>query len=643
MKTRILCLIFGILLSVFASAQNSIYDLSLEELLEMEVSVASKENEKLSDAPGMISILTNKEIEVYGALNLGELLNRITSIYHLQGGMLPYNVASIRGQQNGVFDNHILILLNGRPLRDASSGGFNGMIYSSFPVGIIDHLEIIRGPGSALYGTNAFSGVINIVTKTRKEDGITARNCFTAGSFETLEEQVCGIYKKNDLSINFGANLIYDKGENYEFYDASKTLGSGNYEKDGKSVYLNLNYKQLKADFGYFDYQPFYIGNKILWQNAGEIETMQRFFTNLAYTGIISEKLTVETNLTYNGFEWKPDNAKSFSGLLEVAVNYQPLDNLKFIVASVNDYSEWEGSDYLSGKNLNSSVYAQTTFEIAKWAKLIGGFQMNNLGEKTYHFSPRMGLISSINDQISLKILYSNAFRNPSPSETNFQRDNVIGNPELLPETINTLESQIFYQNNIVQLSLTYYNSSMQNLIIKTRNPITGKGEFLNRLEHNFWGLEYEGKINLTDKISFFTSATYQENKNSLEQENASYVPNLMVKMGAFYSSKSFTLGVFDSYFGEPTQSNELLPAEKQILENNPMPTAFHLISSNLSLKLNELLKLQKKTNFTLELYVNNLIGKKIYFPEISINAVNSVALYPGRAFFGKLIIKFSN
>jgi len=120
-------------------------------------------------------------------------------------------------------------------------------------------------------------------------------------------------------------------------------------------------------------------------------------------------------------------------------------------------------------------------------------------------------------------------------------------------------------------------------------------------------------------------------------------VPNLMVKMGAFYSSKSFTLGVFDSYFGEPTQSNELLPAEKQILENNPMPTAFHLISSNLSLKLNELLKFQKKTNFTLELYVNNLIGKKIYFPEISINAVNSVALYPGRAFFGKLIIKFSN
>ncbi len=643
MKAKMVFLIFGILLNLIAAAQKNLYDLSLDELLNIEVSVASKENEKLIDAAGIVSILTNKEIEVYGALNLGELLNRITSIYLIQGGILPYNVASIRGQQNGVFDNHILILLNGRPLRDASSGGFNGMIYSSFPIGIIDRLEIIRGPGSALYGTNAFSGVINIVTKSRDKDGFNTKNCFAAGSFETFQEQVCGIYKKNVFSFNFGANLTYDKGDNYEFYDASNFLGSGNYEKDSKSAFLNTSYKQFNLDFGYFEYQPFYIGNKILWQNAGEIESMNRIFTNLSYTGIISDKFNIEANLTYNGFDWKPDNAKSFSGLLEVAFNYQPFEKLKIIAASVNNYSEWSGNDYLGGNNLISSVYAQTTYEIANWAKVIGGFQMNNIGQDIYHFSPRIGLISNLNNKLSVKILYSNAFRNPSASETNFNRDNVLGNPNLLPETVNTFESQIFYQSNKAQLSISYYNTNMQDLIVKTKNPMTGKGEFSNLLKHNFWGIEYEGKLNLTTEFSFFSSFTYQKNKNSLDQENATYIPSLMFKIGAFYSKKSFSLGIFDSYFGEPTQANDLLPANKQILERNPFPGDFHLISTNLSLKLNELFKLKQKTNFILELYINNLIGNKIFFPEISVNAVNSVPLYPQRGYFGKLIIKLSN
>ncbi len=623
-------------------SQTDIYDLSLEELLSMEVSVASKEHEKINDAAGIISVLTNKEIENFGALNLGELLNRITSMYHLQGGMLPFNVASMRAQHNGVFDNHILILLNGRPLRDASSGGFNNVIYNSFPIGMIDRIEIIRGPGSALYGSNAFSGVLNIVTKLIENDGLAAKNCFTTGSFETIKDQICGIYSKNYLKLNFAAEISRDKGEFYQYYDASKTLGSANYEKDGESLFLNAEYKNFKADFLYLNFVPFYIGNKILWKNAGEIESMNRLFGNLTHQAHFTEKLELESNLTYNGFEWNPENAKSYSLLLELILKFNPTEKIHLIAASVNDFSDWTGSDFSSGTSFQSNIYAQFTYDAFSFLKIIGGFQLNNIGNTTQHLSPRVGLVSNFTKHIGAKILYSNAFRNPYPTETRFLRDNVVGNPDLLPEKINTIETQAFYQNTNFQVSLTYYNSEMTDIITKKRNPVTGKGEFLNLLEHNFWGLEFESKLNLIQRISFFTSATYQENKNSLEQKNATYVPNVMAKIGVFYNCPRVVFGVFDSYFGEPTQSNELLPATAQIPELNIKPTDFHLLSANLSLKLNSIFKIKGSTSFTTEFYVSNLLDKKIYFPEISVNAINGVPLYPGRAYFGKLIIKIN-
>jgi outer membrane cobalamin receptor len=88
--------------------------------------------------------------------------------------LVPRNVASIRGDLIKQEDNHVLVLINGRPFRDTTFGGINFSICTAFPIQTIERVEVIRGPGSVLYGTNALSGVINIVTKNPDQSTMVA-------------------------------------------------------------------------------------------------------------------------------------------------------------------------------------------------------------------------------------------------------------------------------------------------------------------------------------------------------------------------------------------------------------------------------------------------------------------------------------
>jgi len=173
-------LIFGLILllantSLYAETVNfqdsalkaEIDWLHAENLVEIEV--VSKQKESIYEAAGVVSVVNNDEIHRYGANNLHDLLSRVTSIYALGSYMYFDNTVSMRGDLFTHINNHTLLLINGRPFRESMFGGLNDTIYQDFPIHAIERIEIIRGPGSVLYGTNAYSGVINIVTKKIKK------------------------------------------------------------------------------------------------------------------------------------------------------------------------------------------------------------------------------------------------------------------------------------------------------------------------------------------------------------------------------------------------------------------------------------------------------------------------------------------
>lgn len=140
-------------------------DMSLEDLLSVEIVTASKKAESLSDAPGVVTVITAGEIRAFGATNLMDALQRVPGLQPISSHLFVQNVASMRGDLMTHTDNHVLILLDGRPVREGLLGGTNSPVYTGFPIDMIERVEVIRGPGSVLYGTNAFTGVVNIITK----------------------------------------------------------------------------------------------------------------------------------------------------------------------------------------------------------------------------------------------------------------------------------------------------------------------------------------------------------------------------------------------------------------------------------------------------------------------------------------------
>jgi iron complex outermembrane receptor protein len=148
------------------------------------VNIATGISQPLSKAPAVASVITAKEIKRIGARDIDEVLETIPGL-HVAKNTIGYNpIYTFRGIYTG-FNAQILMLIDGQPLTNLYFGDRN-QVWGGMPVEAISRIEVIRGPGSAIYGADAFAGVINIITKAPEEiDGIEmgARS----GSFDTQE------------------------------------------------------------------------------------------------------------------------------------------------------------------------------------------------------------------------------------------------------------------------------------------------------------------------------------------------------------------------------------------------------------------------------------------------------------------------
>lgn len=141
----------------------------------MEVTTASKFSEKLSGAAGVMSVVTQDELRRFGAQTLAEALERVPGLTPTSAYFTDRRMVAVRGDGTKEIGSHVLMLINGRPVREPHDGGILSDLLQSLPVNAIERIEVIRGPGSVMYGTNAFSGVINVITKKARGQSITMR------------------------------------------------------------------------------------------------------------------------------------------------------------------------------------------------------------------------------------------------------------------------------------------------------------------------------------------------------------------------------------------------------------------------------------------------------------------------------------
>ncbi len=470
-------------------------DLSLDELLNLEVTTASKKAEKLSDAPGVISVVTADEIERYGARNLYDVLDFVTGTTSNHTMTFPSKMQGIRGDDSER-SNHQLLLIDGRPARRSVDGGFSYPILMAFPIDTIERVEVIRGPGSVLYGSTAYTGVVNVITK-RAEEGEHEGTVFAgAGSFATGEAR--GSYAhttKNGVSITGGARYTGTRGYTVDQADSNGNPGSTNMDERAAAATLNVAHGGLTA-FGIATYtaNPSF-GGDFAWGERLDT-TAFRFVGDIGYALSVVPGFDLQANVTMNHSEWLSNYfvpTTLFEGLYgeqtdsqmlsndyigELTAYISPSDRVNWLVGGSIERQTGRfliGDEQYLDINLGIlepyaqdwlSAYTQLDYRPVDPIKLVVGAQLNKPDGVAADLVPRIGVITNVTKHFGFKVLSGQAFRSAYGWETSFDVPTLIlPNPNLRPEKITTLDAQIFGQAGPVQAALTGFQSEQEGLM----------------------------------------------------------------------------------------------------------------------------------------------------------------------------------
>jgi iron complex outermembrane receptor protein len=277
------------------------------------VITASRILENIKKSAASITVITDKQIRQMGARHLMDVLRTVPGMSYFNNTLGVFGI-DVRGIKEDTSE-HILIMVNSHSLNENYWGG-GTYVYDTLIVDNIKRIEFIRGPGSAVYGANAFSGVINIITKEAKDiDGfqITAKG----GSFDTQQYNL--LYGKtfNDICMAFNFNYLDKDGFKGEIeqdrqtlldqrYGTNASLAPGHTRGDEEKydTSLTLQFKGIKFDVRYVDRkrEPM-VGYRSALNNKS-IERLKDYYLNLSYEGNIWEGLDLFGKVYRNHFHF---------------------------------------------------------------------------------------------------------------------------------------------------------------------------------------------------------------------------------------------------------------------------------------------------------------------------------------------------
>lgn len=205
---------------------KNLFDLPLEALMNIEISLPTKKPESLFDSPLSASVLTREEIRNSGALSIPEALRLVPGMIVREQSPGNFDV-HIRGFDNVPPDNLLayaansstLVMIDNRIVYNYFQGG---TFWETLPVSIhdVDRIEVIRGPAAALYGPNAVTGVINIITRCPEKKGWSINAHVDGGNFNSHNEQVSVFYNHEDvLKLGMTANTSDRDRHKDDYYD----------------------------------------------------------------------------------------------------------------------------------------------------------------------------------------------------------------------------------------------------------------------------------------------------------------------------------------------------------------------------------------------------------------------------------------
>jgi len=501
--------------------------LSMEDLLSLKIRISTNTEQTLSKAPSVVSVITAEDIRATGATNLTEVLQSVPGIY------VRANLFAFRPQVTfrGAAGTHTLLMVNGEPMRDLvwSSGAF----WKGLPASMIERVEIIRGPGTALFGSDASAGVINVITRTagRIEESEAG---LRVGSFDTQAGWVRHGGSWNGFDIGLTAELSRTDGHapfiSRDGLAASGTAGYGWQGQDIRFSMANQNWRLLADYMGHRNLETGLSGFGVLDPLTQARDN--RFDVALLFNDeTFSRDWSLNAELRYShldyssgeGFQERPGQLNhmqsSERGLrAEVSGLYTGIQrhairlgggygtkDLYRVEQQVNFGIDRNGDPIPPGSSLVdltdspyafapeevrqiSYLYLQDIWNLAPDWELTAGARYDHYSDFGDTLNPRLALVWQSSERLTTKLMYGQAFRAPSYLELYAQTAATTPNPDLTPERSNTWDLSFNYAAaKSFKLGLVLYQFKQTNLIAHD-----GAGKFHNSGNRTSRGVELE-------------------------------------------------------------------------------------------------------------------------------------------------------
>lgn len=460
--------------------------------------------------PMTVSVVGRPQLEASQQTSVLPVLNsQVPGFFSTSRGVMGYGVAtgasgqmSLRGiggpAQAGLPTTGLLVLIDGHPQYMGLMGHPIADVYQTM---MAERVEVLRGPASVLYGSNAMGGVINIVTRKMQEDGIRTNINIGAGSYGSIQTEATNRIRKGRFSSTVTASYNRTDGHRadmaFEQYGGYAKLG---YDfTDNWKVWGDVNVTRFNATNPGSVMKP-YIDND---------QRITRGMTSFALENYY-EKTSGALSFFYNwGDHWINDGYQPGGEPLQYRFNsndqmlgvswYQSVQLFQGNRLTVGaDYFHFGGeawNQFFDGhretsanKSLNEVAgYVDFRQDIAAWLTLDAGARVDYHSQTGTEFIPQVGLAFHLPENAEIKAMASKGFRNPTIREMYMFPPQ---NPDLKPEKLWNYElsfSQRLMDNRLSYgLNVFYING--ENLIIRLPNP-NGSG----MLNQNSGGIENWG------------------------------------------------------------------------------------------------------------------------------------------------------
>lgn len=491
------------------AAVGDLTELPLEQLLTLEVSTASKFAQPMSEAPSAVTVITAAEIRSYGYRTLADILRSVPGLYISDDR--NYSYIGARGfSRPGDYNTRILLLVDGYRVNEGIYDG--AYIGNTFlvDVDLIERVEFASGPGSAIYGSNAFFGVVNVITRNGK--GMAGTEvAAAAGSYDSYSGRVSyGQRTAAGLDVLVSASGYASEGRDLyfpEFDDPASNNGVAvNLDGDrNKQFFGKLAWKEFTFETGYASrtkdiptasYQQ-------VFNQPGARTTDDQTFANLRYAGTLTTALDLQASIYYGRYEYAgqymygtPNHDHSLGDWwgTELRLLSKSFAGHKLLVGGEyrhdmhRDQENYDSDPFAVNLWDNRGKRSYALYVQDEWAITAGtivnlGVRYDGSDQDVSATNPRLALIRKFGKQTTAKLLYGTAFRSPNAYEKFYVTDtgSYKQNPDLGPEDIRTAELVLEqFVDNDFRVTGSLFAYHIDDLIGLTTDPVDGMYVFRN-------------------------------------------------------------------------------------------------------------------------------------------------------------------